>query len=359
MSTHAALPLMRTDISLKNAWSEWAPKFEDAANRRTSTTSLDGYGLAWALYSAEQFEALYGTPPRPRMDPGNAQGNAVQLAQWNDDKKAFTQQQVELIGLRDDLIRCVPDYLFKPMEVNRSVRSRSIEYMFTYFNLQLGTLTSLDLSEMYTRLIAMYVDPEPIAPFLANKMQLFADYTRIQQPYSEVAKVEILKACFDPVVFEDCWISYARTNGTLQLQTAATLNDAVILYIETILPLRANKTKLGMSVAVAVEYQTQIDAIGHQLQDVLSALSAQQHVKNQKVKHPVSTGKTAQSNRTPVTPNMFPTSPFCWSHGPGYHASDCCDKHRRFPNHKEQASWTKQMGSNWRELFKGQGKAVI
>ena len=66
MSKHEALPLMRTDISSKNAWAEFSPKFEDSANRRTSTTSLDGFGLAWALHSAERFQEIYGSAPRPR-----------------------------------------------------------------------------------------------------------------------------------------------------------------------------------------------------------------------------------------------------------------------------------------------------
>ena len=108
MSKHEALPLMRTDISSKNAWAEFSPKFEDSANRRTSTTSLDGFGLAWALHSAERFQEIYGSAPRPRVHPGPAQGNAVQLAQWNVDMKDYTHQQEELIGLRHSVCTSSP-----------------------------------------------------------------------------------------------------------------------------------------------------------------------------------------------------------------------------------------------------------
>ena len=356
MSKHEALPLMRTDISSKNAWAEFSPKFEDSANRRTSTTSLDGFGLAWALHSAERFQEIYGSAPRPRVHPGPAQGNAVQLAQWNVDMKDYTHQQEELIGLRDDLIRCVPAHHFKNMLVQKSMRTRSLEYMFTNLNTNLGTFTAVDIAEMQARLDITFVDGEPIEPFLATKNEIFEDYIRIGQPFSEFAKVEILKACF-PAHFEDCWVNYARNRGTILLQTSETLCVAIINHVETILPLRATKGKLNMN--VVTEQQSQIDALGRQLHEALSAISSQQHAKPQPAR-PRSgpAGKSGQPARAPVTPATFATSPFCWSHGPGHHTSDACEKHRQFPNHKTQATWAKQMGSSWRDLFKGQGRPI-
>ena len=47
--------------------------------------------------------------------------------------------------------------------------TRSLEYMFPNLNANLQTFTAVDIAEMEARLVIMFVDGEPIEPFLATK----------------------------------------------------------------------------------------------------------------------------------------------------------------------------------------------
>ena len=140
--------------------------------------------------------------------------------------------------------------------------------------------------------------------------------------FSEFSKVEIFKACF-PAHFEDCC--------TILLQVAEILRAAIVNHIETILPLHANKANLNMN--VFMKQQSQIDALGRQMQEDLSEISFQQHAKQQHVRPRSSpTGKVRLISKKNCYSATFADILFCWSHGSGHYTSDCCKNYQQFPN---------------------------
>ena len=81
--------------------------------------------------------------------------------------KNHTHQQEEFIGLRDEFTS-LP---FKNMLVQKSMHTNPLEYMFTNFNANLGTLTAVDIAEMQVRFDITFFDGELSNLFWRPKMR--------------------------------------------------------------------------------------------------------------------------------------------------------------------------------------------
>ena len=170
---------------------------------------------------------------------------------------------------------------------------------------------------------------------------------RANQPIAPSMAIDLIMGGFSHLDLTDCWIKFYFDFPVVANQTVERLCNSITVFVNTVLPLKATKSNLSMS--VAVEQQSQIDALEVQLIELRSALSIHQSAKPAKApKTSAPTGQSCQLARLPTGQSGQPAT--------GYHTSDACS--RPFPNHKNQATWAKQCGSNWRRLFKGQGRPI-
>ena len=155
-------------------------------------STSDGFGVAWSAYSAADFLASFGVPPTILADPGKAAGNNVQLAQWSADIKAYNAQQLNLGTVRQALLNSVPVHHLRPMEVQRSLRTRTVEYICTELRRTLDTLSVQDYDALKVALRVKYVHPGHIDEFLSLKQQTLADLVTAGQTVAAADAVTII-----------------------------------------------------------------------------------------------------------------------------------------------------------------------
>ena len=73
------------------------------------------------------------------------------------------------------------------------------------------------------------------------------------------AAVATLQECFDPDLFEDCWIHFARENGAFIRRTVQALCIAILAFVADELPSKILKVQLHMLAVTAL--QSQINAL--------------------------------------------------------------------------------------------------
>ena len=367
MSINYSAPGWNHELPPTQAFADFDLAAIDHAMITGKGNSLDGKGILYAYLSPEEFLAYTGQARQPRVNPGPPAGNREEIARNVVLSKAFDTQQAFVDGFQAHCINTIPAYLLEPMkDVNDSLATRTLEYMITDLRRRLGTLTKQDIADLHTKLKVLFVYPGHIETHLAVMQKLLRKLARANQPIAPSMAIDLIMGGFSHLDLTDCWIKFYFDFPVVANQTVERLCNSITVFVNTVLPLKATKSNLSMS--VAVEQQSQIDALEVQLIELRSALSIHQSAKPAKA--PKTSGPTDQSGqlarpptgqsgqpaRPPISPAEFATAPFCWSHGPGYHTSDACS--RPFPNHKTQATWAKQCGSNWRRLFKGQGRPI-
>ena len=82
-------PIWRDDLSDKLAWQIFWALLVDWIIAFSGPGTPDGFGVVWSVYTAPDFLATFGSNPIILVDPGQAAGDAVQLAQWAADKTAY------------------------------------------------------------------------------------------------------------------------------------------------------------------------------------------------------------------------------------------------------------------------------
>ena len=105
----------------------------------------------------------------------------------------------------------------------------------------MGKITKLNIDSMNTALRVPYRHHEPVQAFLASKTEIFADFTKAGQAYSNAATMEL--AIFKPS-FERCF----ETQVGLAKQTPAALNLAFIHFVENVLLMSLSSAGFGASV---------------------------------------------------------------------------------------------------------------
>ena len=198
-----------------------------------------------------------------------------------------------------------------------------------------------------------YVHPENVQSFLSVKLNYFRDLAGpgALQPLSNVTKIDIIMACFSDEL-KPCQIKFVGDYPLIANQTVENLCAAIVIYVNTILPLTATKSALNMN--TAVNHMSELEATRVELaearmviSDLIAASAAVQAPR----------GQSFPSKRPVITAADGPHVPFCWQHGPCMHLSKACKGKR--PGHKDQATWTNQLGSKWRDLWTSQGRPVV
>jgi hypothetical protein len=140
------------------------------------------------------------------------------------------------------------------------------------------------------------------------------------------------------VDFTMCWISFARDFPLVADQTIERLFAAIVNHVNVVLPITATRADLQIN-AVVKQDQTLLE----ELKQIKAQLLALQ------------TGPPAAAATKGRVFTDGPNVPFCWTHGPCWHRGDApCTKPAT--GHKPAATWTNQMGSPWKVLWRSQGR---
>ena len=131
-------------------------------------SSIDELGVAYALFTPENFEAYFGVAPQPRPPMGPCGQSGAEIATWTALHLLTTQQKAKEALLKAAFISIFPRELLTPLEDDHgSLRSRSSEYIFSALESQLGLLTSADLDVLHARLKKPYDCTLPVESFVA------------------------------------------------------------------------------------------------------------------------------------------------------------------------------------------------
>lgn len=331
-------PQWRREQQEKLAWTNFDAAFADYCCTQGAANSLDGLGVAYSYLTPVEFLARFGAAPNPRVDPGPAAGNAIQLTQWKVDFDAFRKQQELIDEARTSFVgpEGVPQHLLEPLKVNRSLHGLTLAAMRTALVANLGVLNAHDLMEIHASLEIPYVHPGQVAVFIADKVQAHADLAAANQALPAMQKNKLLFDNFEGIPgMEQCFMDFRRIHDTVALQTTPALAAAIVAYVENVLPSLATKRALGLSATIpgmqATVQNSQAATIADIERIVSLALSAQ-------LKEP-----------TQIPRN----TPFCWTHGDGStckmgaHWGRKCQT--KAPGHKNEATWTNLMNSkHWK-----------
>ncbi len=119
--------------------------------------------------NAVEFQAFFRTPPQPRPPMGPAVGAGAALVNWNATNALTADQTKCMAEFRNIFLDGLPKELLVPMQdANRSIRSRTTEYIFTRLSEELGTLHKEDIDFLMEELRKPYLRGTPVSTFLAN-----------------------------------------------------------------------------------------------------------------------------------------------------------------------------------------------
>ena len=95
--------------------------------------------------------------------------------------------------------------------------------------MELTTLNADDFDSIKAEISAPYQPGQSIRTVLANQVIRNLRILKEQgQPLCDLDAVQLIQSKFDPVVFKDCWMDYARTNGPISLKSPDSLVKALI-----------------------------------------------------------------------------------------------------------------------------------
>ena len=244
------------------------------------------------------------------------------------------------------------------MRVNRSIRTRTTEFICTQLHVELGTLTASDIE-------AKLKEPYQFIPcFLAEWTANLNDLARAGQPIADFAATTLLKGCFDGIrEFTKCWLQLFQTFPLVADRTVPRYCAAIITFARDALPLLTAHSAIGMS---AVTNQSAKMEIMQQKIDKLEAQAALA-LAVRSVPPSRSVRKRGQQQvavldepplKVTIRLTPFANRLFCWTHGPCQHVSTGCEG-PPINERNKKATWRNQMGSQWKDLFKSKGWSTV
>ena len=345
-----AVPIWDITKSQTMGFAAVKPKIEDYAIDIGKGSSLDGYGVLFALYTPAEFFARFGSHPQPRPPMGPCIGTGAQIANWNALSIVTKQQEAALILLKSTLVRITPAELLTPMEdENGSLRHRTTEFIFSGLCTRLSVLTKADIDGLHAQLKVAYSPTIPVETFTAKFQSTLRSLGQAQQPVPNITAIDTLQNCFG-TEWVPCWVKFAQDNPILANRTVPMLCNAISTFSRDSLPILSAHAAIGISL---IQDQTKIlqeqALLIANLQTQLTALQAQGVRKRsvEDIQLPNTRAKTGW-RKLPLKDRKF-----CWSCGPCGHTGIQCN----FPKdgHQETATWKNQMHSKWKQLFQAKG----
>jgi hypothetical protein len=341
MDNHPAIQFQSTwksNSSDRSAFSDFWPAYQEDLLSMRKENSLDDRAIIFASLSDATFFRRFGAIKQPRVHPGPPQGTRVEVAANAISLSAFMLQQALIEAARKHLLKQVPSHLFEASkDAYGSLNARSLEFLCTSLIDQVGTLSKTDIKAIYDRLKTPYLPGEHIEAFVAVRKDLFRQLAQAGEPLPPSLKNAFITECMNgPIDFTMCWVTYAKDFPAVAEQTVERLFAAIINHVNIVLPLTATRVDLHINSAV-IQNQALLD----ELKDIRSQLVALQATKVVPTK-----GRSFTDG---------PTAPFCWTHGPCWHRGDApCT--RPAPGHKPAATWSNQLSSPWKVLWRSQGR---
>jgi len=359
-------PKLIWDITLSDALNVHVlkPKIIDLSIFLGRVFARDDFGLAYEVVSDAEFLILAGHAAMILPEAGPAHGTGAVLTNW---KKADDMKILEKAGsnhLRGLLLDVFPDRTLAPMKVNRSLRTRTTQYIMMQLYERHGTLTKQDLDY----LMAQIKKPCPanLAPdaFIADWQASLGDLAQAGQPISQLMATDYLQNCFGPE-YVDCWRAFVRDFPLVVDRTVDRLCAAIVTFSKGELPLLNAHTLIGANQVVALQEQLTVVTQKLQVLEASQALAVRQAPAAPAVTAPSHPGKKRSATTTKgaagkqaksaLTP--FSARPFCWSHGPCKHLGMGCGDPEA--GHKKEATWQHQMGSPWKTYYELRGWSTI
>ena len=332
------------------------PELVDHAVLVEQASSIDGLGVAPELFTVAAFTAFFGQAPQPRPAMAPAAGNAVQLCNWKILNDKTNKLDAGNVYIRNVLLNQVPEHFIAPMRINRSIRTRTTQYICTQLHIELGTLTASDIAYLEAKLKEPYQSGAPVPCFLAEWSANLNDLARAGQPMAEFAATTLLQGCFVGIrEFNKCWLQLLNTYPQVADRTVARYCAAITIFARDALPLLTAHSAIGMS---AVTDQSAKLELMQQKIDLLELALAVQQAPGGKRKR----GQPAAAHAEPpgqVNIHLIPFANrlFCWTHGPCQHLGKLC-KGPPLDARQQAATWRHQAGSKWKELFKSKEWSV-
>ena len=330
-------------LSDRSAFATFWQAFQEDALSVRKENSLDNRSIIFAILSDADFTARFEGAKQARVHPGQPQGTRVQLAANAINLTAYMLQQALIELARKHLLKQVPAHLFEDSkDAYGSLNGRSLEYLCTSLMQQVGTLSKADIQNIYAELRTPYIPGEHIEAFVAVRRSRFRQLATANEALPTSLKITMIQDCMVTADFTPCWIHFARDFPLVADQTVERLFAAIVNHVNIVLPITATKTNLHINAV------TQDRALLQEVQDMKAELKS---CRNQLVA--LQTGPPTSGKGRVFTDG--PNVPFCWTHGPCWHKSDGCLK-KTDPAHKDAATWTNQMKSPWKELWRSQGR---
>ena len=220
----------------------------------------------------------------------------------------FEVQEALIDGFKAEFIDSVFPHLLEPMKVGRSLHTRSLGYMFTDLRARLGTLTKADVDHINVRLRTPYVYPENVLSFLSVKLNYFRDLAGpgALQPLPQGMKIDIIMSCFSDELLP-CRVKFVGDYPVVANQTVENLCAAIVVFVNTVLPLTATKNALNMN-ATAI-HMSELEAIRLELAEARLVISEMRFASAAVKTHG---GQAVPQRRPAITAADGPHVPFCW-----------------------------------------------
>ena len=339
-------------------------KYEPAMVDFSITLGGGRFGVAFALFDPAAFTARFGTPPQPLLHPGDAHGNAQQIANWSASLRKYNVQVDEHLPKLRTAILMAPQEVLEPLKDEYgSLVMRSTADIMNYWRAEYGTLTQADLAILMHQLSIKYDPSKALPAFVAQWNATLRDLTRAGQLLPSTLATQTLQACFGSE-FDQCWVDFVKDVPVVANRTVLRLCPAILKFGKDVLPLLKAQASIGINQIIAMEEKLSVVTQQLHALEARHALAVKQApavpaaaATPQLGKRSATTNKGAAGKQAKSAPQPFSARPFCWSHGPCQHTGVDCTKPD--PGHKENATWQSQMGSKWKTYFQGRGWSAI
>jgi len=337
-------------------------KYEPAIVDFSITLGGGRYGVAFALYDPAAFTARFGTPPTPLLPPGDALGNAQQIANWSARLRKYNVQEDEHLPKLRTAILMVPQEVLEPLKDDYgSLVMRSTADIMTYLRVEYGTLTQEDLDFLMRQLSVKYDPIKALPAFVAQWSATFRDLTRAGQLLPSTLATQTLQSCFGSE-FDQCWVDFVKDVPVVANRTVPRLCPAILKFGKDVLPLLKAQASIGINQVTALTEKLtvvtqQLQALEASTRHALSVKQAPAAAPSHRGKRGATTTKGAVGKQAKSALTPFAFQPFCWSHGPCKHLGMGCGDPDA--GHKKNATWQDQMGSPWKTYYDTRGWSII
>ncbi len=314
----------RSDLSEKRAMLEALPRIFDLAIEVLKHTGHPAFkwGVLAEVVSKTRFKQITAERKQEfKMD-------APPIHKPEDQSKSERKEVKALYGsycaaaahVRAEIISMFPGALLEPLKVNDSLAAVSTYVIVETLASELATLNEEDFDAIRAELCSPYQDGQSIRSVLADQVTRNLRLLREHgQPLSDIDAVRCIQSKFNPLVFEECWKDYARTNGPIASKTPGSLVAAIIIFV-------TERMRVGKPVP-----NVALSTVANSTEPTHAALVAE-----------VAELKRELSRRQDREHKRPYQARYCWTHGVCGHSSADCETQN--PAHKRAATLENRMG---------------